>query len=93
MFSAGKYATLRFKCKSEAQKVPHLCHSAFLCMHSLWVISDEQHVVLGCAGTFEEVSKQKGGYRLPRSPMINADLARLINSDEVQRPSTACCLA
>ncbi|KAK9793008.1 hypothetical protein WJX73_009122 [Symbiochloris irregularis] len=35
-------------------------------------------------GTFEEVSKQKGGYRLPRSPMINADLARLINSDEVQ---------
>ena len=30
------------------------------------------------------MSKQKAGFRLPRSPMANADLARLINSDEVQ---------
>ncbi len=36
------------------------------------------------AGTTEEASKQKSGYKLPRAPMANADLARLINSDEIQ---------
>lgn len=35
-------------------------------------------------GTFEETSEQKKGFRLPRAPMANSDLARLINSDEVQ---------
>lgn len=30
------------------------------------------------------VSKQKKGYKLPRSQMTNADLTRLINSDEIQ---------
>ena len=48
------------------------------------------HKMASCAcsalpiGTFEEESKQKSGFRLPRAPMANADLARLINSDEVQ---------
>ena len=44
------------------------------------------------AGTTEEASKQKGGYKLPRAPMANADLTRLINSDEIQsvvRPARA----
>ncbi len=36
------------------------------------------------AGTTEEASKQKSGYKLPRAPMANADLTRLINSDEIQ---------
>jgi hypothetical protein len=36
------------------------------------------------AGTSEEASKQKKGYKLPRGPMTNADLTRLINSDEIQ---------
>lgn len=37
-----------------------------------------------CAGTTEEASKQKKGYKLPRGQMTNADLTRLINSDEIQ---------
>ena len=35
-------------------------------------------------GTFDRVSEKKKGYVLPRSKMVNADLARIINSDEVQ---------
>ncbi|CAI9098089.1 OLC1v1034672C1 [Oldenlandia corymbosa var. corymbosa] len=35
-------------------------------------------------GTFDKKSEQKKGYLLPRSKMVNADLARIINSDEVQ---------
>ncbi|KAI3996664.1 hypothetical protein MKX01_009496 [Papaver californicum] len=35
-------------------------------------------------GTFEKSSEKKKGYVLPRSKMVNADLARIINSDEVQ---------
>lgn len=36
-------------------------------------------------GTFKKVSVQKSGYRLPQPKMINTDLSRLINSDEIQR--------
>ncbi|RZC83568.1 hypothetical protein C5167_046353 [Papaver somniferum] len=35
-------------------------------------------------GSFEKSSQKKKGYVLPRSKMVNADLARIINSDEVQ---------
>ena len=35
-------------------------------------------------GSFEKASEKKKGYVLPRAKMVNADLARLINSDEVQ---------
>lgn len=35
-------------------------------------------------GTFRKASVQKKGYRLPRPKMFNADLARIINSDEIQ---------
>ncbi|KAL5545625.1 hypothetical protein UlMin_005312 [Ulmus minor] len=35
-------------------------------------------------GSFEKISEKKKGYVLPRSKMVNADLARIINSDEVQ---------
>ncbi|KAK9154158.1 hypothetical protein Sjap_001638 [Stephania japonica] len=35
-------------------------------------------------GSFEKKSEKKKGYVLPRSKMVNADLARIINSDEVQ---------
>ncbi|XP_043701686.1 60S ribosomal protein L4 [Telopea speciosissima] len=35
-------------------------------------------------GTFEKPSEKKKGYVLPRSKMVNADLTRIINSDEVQ---------
>ena len=35
-------------------------------------------------GTQRAVSEQKTGYTLPRAVMTNADLTRLINSDEVQ---------
>jgi large subunit ribosomal protein L4e len=35
-------------------------------------------------GTYEEGSQFKSGFNLPRSFMTNADLARIINSDEVQ---------
>ncbi|EPS62516.1 hypothetical protein M569_12275, partial [Genlisea aurea] len=35
-------------------------------------------------GTFDKPSLKKKGYVLPRTKMINADLARIINSDEVQ---------
>jgi len=35
-------------------------------------------------GTYEEASTEKSGFSLPRSFMSNADLARIINSDEVQ---------
>ncbi|KAK8964519.1 60S ribosomal protein L4-1 [Platanthera guangdongensis] len=34
--------------------------------------------------TFETLSELKKGYVLPRPKMINADLCRIINSDEVQ---------
>ncbi|TMW91924.1 hypothetical protein EJD97_013733 [Solanum chilense] len=35
-------------------------------------------------GTFDKPSLEKKGYLLPRPKMVNADLARIINSDEVQ---------
>jgi len=35
-------------------------------------------------GTYEESAKYKNGFNLPRSAMSNADLARIINSDEIQ---------
>lgn len=35
-------------------------------------------------GSFDKPSEKKKGYLLPRSKMINADLSRIINSDEVQ---------
>jgi len=35
-------------------------------------------------GTFEEGSQLKNGFALPRPQMTNTDLARLINSDEIQ---------
>lgn len=35
-------------------------------------------------GTFEKESLQKKGYVLPRAKMVNSDLARIVNSDEVQ---------
>eukprot|EP00262_Sarcandra_glabra_P001657 TRINITY_DN1177_c0_g1_i1.p1 TRINITY_DN1177_c0_g1~~TRINITY_DN1177_c0_g1_i1.p1 ORF type:complete len:408 (+),score=18.76 TRINITY_DN1177_c0_g1_i1:60-1283(+) len=35
-------------------------------------------------GSFEKPSEKKNGYVLPRSKMVNADLSRIINSDEVQ---------
>jgi len=35
-------------------------------------------------GTYEESAKFKNGFNLPRSLMTNADLARIINSDEIQ---------
>lgn len=47
------------------------------------------------AGTVEAESTQKKGYKLPRAPMTNSDLTRLINSDEVQsvvRPKKTVCL-
>ncbi|KAL1815968.1 hypothetical protein DCAR_0520322 [Daucus carota subsp. sativus] len=35
-------------------------------------------------GSFDKPSEKKSGYVLPRSKMVNADLARIINSDEIQ---------
>ncbi|KAJ4979376.1 hypothetical protein NE237_010156 [Protea cynaroides] len=35
-------------------------------------------------GTFDQPSEKKKGYVLPRSKMVNADLTRIINSDEIQ---------
>jgi len=35
-------------------------------------------------GTHDEAAKFKNGFNLPRSNMTNADLARIINSDEIQ---------
>ena len=35
-------------------------------------------------GTYEEGGKYKTGFNLPRPMMTNADLARIINSDEIQ---------
>ncbi|XP_031249985.1 60S ribosomal protein L4 [Pistacia vera] len=35
-------------------------------------------------GSFDKGSEKKKGYVLPRAKMVNADLARIINSDEVQ---------
>ncbi|KAD4586358.1 hypothetical protein E3N88_23959 [Mikania micrantha] len=35
-------------------------------------------------GSFDKTSEKKRGYVLPRAKMENADLARIINSDEVQ---------
>ncbi|KAK9809167.1 hypothetical protein WJX72_010554 [[Myrmecia] bisecta] len=35
-------------------------------------------------GTVDKESVQKKGYKLPRAPMTNSDLTRLINSDEIQ---------
>ncbi|GFP84728.1 60S ribosomal protein l4-1 [Phtheirospermum japonicum] len=35
-------------------------------------------------GTFDKPSEKKKGYVLPRTKMVNADLARIIISDEVQ---------
>ncbi|KAG2295040.1 hypothetical protein Bca52824_041709 [Brassica carinata] len=39
---------------------------------------------VGIYGSFEKGSEKKKGYVLLRAKMVNADLARIINSDEVQ---------
>lgn len=39
---------------------------------------------LSLAGTTTTASESKKGYKLPRACMTNADVTRLINSDEVQ---------
>ncbi len=47
------------------------------------------------AGTASTPSEVKRGFKLPRSMMTNADVARLINSDEVQsvvRPPRATAI-
>ena len=41
------------------------------------------YAATACAGTAEEESTQKRGYKLPRNIMANADLTRLVNSDEL----------
>jgi large subunit ribosomal protein L4e len=46
-------------------------------------------------GTYEESAKYKSGFTLPRPMMTNADLARIINSDEIQsvlKPSVSAAL-
>ncbi|KAI9086331.1 hypothetical protein K1719_031785 [Acacia pycnantha] len=35
-------------------------------------------------GSFDKPSEKKKGYLLPRAKMVNSDLARIINSDEIQ---------
>ncbi|KAK4252519.1 hypothetical protein QN277_014510 [Acacia crassicarpa] len=35
-------------------------------------------------GSFDKASEKKKGYLLPRAKMVNSDLARIINSDEIQ---------
>jgi large subunit ribosomal protein L4e len=35
-------------------------------------------------GSFDKASEKKKGYVLPRAKMVNSDLTRIINSDEVQ---------
>ncbi|GAB4836771.1 60S ribosomal protein L4 [Ancistrocladus abbreviatus] len=35
-------------------------------------------------GSFDKVSQKKKGYLLPRPKMLNGDLARIVNSDEIQ---------
>ncbi|XP_054805316.1 60S ribosomal protein L4-like [Prosopis cineraria] len=35
-------------------------------------------------GSFDKASEKKRGYVLPRAKMVNSDLARIINSDEIQ---------
>ncbi|GAB2300555.1 60S ribosomal protein L4A [Dionaea muscipula] len=35
-------------------------------------------------GTFDKPSAKKNGYVLPRAKMLNGDLARIVNSDEIQ---------
>merc|ERR1712216_780454 len=35
-------------------------------------------------GSYKSAALEKKGYHLPRAPMTNTDLARLINSDEIQ---------
>ncbi|GAB4854712.1 60S ribosomal protein L4 [Ancistrocladus abbreviatus] len=35
-------------------------------------------------GSFDKVSEKKKGYLLPRPKMLNGDLARIVNSDEIQ---------
>jgi len=42
-------------------------------------------------GTYDEAAQFKSGFNLPRANMTNADLARIINSDEIQsiiKPAT-----
>lgn len=46
-------------------------------------------------GTYDANSAAKKGFNLPRAPMTNADLARIINSDEIQsvvRPAVTAAL-
>lgn len=42
-------------------------------------------------GTYDEKSQLKNGFKLPRSQMTNSDLARIINSDEVQSVVAPAC--
>ncbi|KAF0853100.1 60S large subunit ribosomal protein uL4 (rpL4) [Andalucia godoyi] len=49
----------------------------------IWTESAAKH--LGSLfGTFKSASLLKNGFKLPQPAMINADLARIINSDEIQ---------
>lgn len=53
-------------------------------MNSRCLALSSQNFTWCHAGTVEAASEQKKGYKLPRAPMTNSDLTRLINSDEVQ---------
>ncbi|CAL9781678.1 unnamed protein product, partial [Musa acuminata subsp. burmannicoides] len=41
------------------------------------------HLLDSVSGTFDELPEKKKGYALPRPKMVNADLSKIINSDEV----------
>ncbi len=52
--------------------------------HSYVLTSIPNKAVMIDAGTTESQSAVKNGYKLPRAPMTNSDITRLINSDEIQ---------
>jgi hypothetical protein len=52
--------------------------------HGNMAFGDRSYETARFVGTQDTESSQKKGYKVPRLPMANTDLARLINSDEIQ---------
>jgi len=70
-------------CSVERLNLLQLAPGGHLGRFVIW-IRDAFEKLDSIYGTFDTPSKEKRDFKLPRSKMTNADLVRLINSDEIQ---------
>lgn len=70
-------------CSVERLNLLHLAPGGHLGRFVIWT-KDAFEKLDSLYGTYDSPSKEKKDFSLPRAKMTNADLARIINSDEIQ---------